>query len=406
MINLYSGIAPARDLQLIHKLCEKLRGKSFLHVNSTREGGGVSEILQRMIPLLKDLNIDARWEVIKGDAKFFDITKKMHNGLQGNREEITEAMWKYHYEVNRANIKHIDFNADAVLIHDPQPVPLIEFRKNKKNSLWMWRCHIDVSNPVPEIWARIKGYVLNYRTAIFSVAKFSRALPIDEIFITPSIDPLSEKNRDLTELEIQTVMKKFELPMDKPILLQVSRFDKFKDQIGVIKVYRIVKKYTDCRLILAGSSASDDPEGEAMLNEVREFAGNDPDIHILLLPSFSDREINALQRAADVVLQKSIKEGFGLTVSEAMWKEKPVIGGAVGGIPLQIIHGVNGFLVYSVEGAAFRARQFLNNSDMARRMGKKGKEFVKNNFLITRQIRDYLSIWYAMESKGKSVLEL
>lgn len=406
MINLYSGIAPARDLQLIHKLCEKLRGKSFLHVNSTREGGGVSEILQRMIPLLKDLNIDARWEVIKGDAKFFDITKKMHNGLQGNREEITEAMWKYHYEVNRANIKHIDFNADAVLIHDPQPVPLIEFRKNKKNSLWMWRCHIDVSNPVPEIWARIKGYVLNYRTAIFSVAKFSRALPIDEIFITPSIDPLSEKNRDLTELEIQTVMKKFELPMDKPILLQVSRFDKFKDQIGVIKVYRIVKKYTDCRLILAGSSASDDPEGEAMLNEVREFAGNDPDIHILLLPPFSDREINALQRAADVVLQKSIKEGFGLTVSEAMWKEKPVIGGAVGGIPLQIIHGVNGFLVYSVEGAAFRARQFLNNSDMARRMGKKGKEFVKNNFLITRQIRDYLSIWYAMESKGKSVLEL
>ncbi|MEF9426406.1 MAG: glycosyltransferase [Candidatus Mariimomonas ferrooxydans] len=359
-----------------------------------------------MIPLLKDLDIDARWEVIKGDAKFFDITKKMHNGLQGNREEITEAMWKYHYEVNRANIKHIDFNADAVLIHDPQPVPLIEFRKNKKNSMWMWRCHIDVSNPVPEIWARIKGYVLNYRTAIFSVAKFSRALPIDEIFITPSIDPLSEKNRDLTELEIQAIMKKFELPMDKPILLQVSRFDKFKDQIGVIKVYRIVKKYTDCRLILAGSSASDDPEGEAMLNEVREFAGNDPDIHILLLPPFSDREINALQRAADVILQKSIKEGFGLTVSEAMWKEKPVIGGAVGGIPLQIIHGVNGFLVYSVEGAAFRTRQFLNNSDMARRMGQKGKEFVKNNFLITRQIRDYLSIWYAMECKGKSVLEL
>ena len=406
MIDLYSGVAPARDLQLIHKLCEKLRGRSFLHVNSTREGGGVSEILQRMIPLLKDLDIDARWEVIKGDAKFFDITKRMHNGLQGNREEITEAMWKYHYEVNRANIKHIDFNADAVLIHDPQPVPLIEFRKNKKNSVWMWRCHIDVSNPVPEIWGRIKGYVLKYRTAIFSVAKFSRTLPIDEIFITPSIDPLSEKNRDLTELEIQAVMEKFKLPMNKPILLQVSRFDKFKDPIGVIKVYRIVKKYTDCRLILAGSSASDDPEGEAMLNEVREFAGDDPDIHILLLPPFSDREINALQRAADVILQKSIKEGFGLTVSEAMWKEKPVIGGAVGGIPLQIIHGVNGFLVYSVEGAAFRTRQFLNNSDMATRMGQKGKEFVKNNFLITRQIRDYLSIWYAMECKGKSVLEL
>lgn len=406
MINLYTGIVPARDLLLIHKLCEKLKGKSFLHVSSTREGGGVSEILLRMIPLLKDLEIDARWEVIKGDMKFFDITKKMHNGLQGNHERITEAMWQYHYEVNRTNAKRIDFNADAVLIHDPQPLPLIEFKKNKKNSIWMWRCHIDVSNPVPEIWIPIKKYVERYKTAIFSVARFSKALPIDEFFITPSIDPLSDKNRDLTEREIQAVIKKFKIPLDKPIILQVSRFDKFKDQIGVIKVYRMVKKYADCRLILAGSSAVDDPEGETILNDVKEFAGNDPDIHILLLPPFSDKEINALQRVASVVLQKSIKEGFGLTVSEAMWKEKPVIGGAVGGIPLQIIHGVTGFLVYSIDGAAFRIRQFLNNPDMAKRMGQRAKEYVKNNFLITRQIRDYLSIWYSKECRGKSVLEL
>lgn len=406
MINLYTGIVPARDLLLIYKLCEKLKGKSFLHVSSTREGGGVSEILLRMIPLLKDLEIDARWEVIKGDMKFFDITKKMHNGLQGNQERITEAMWQYHYEVNRTNAKLIDFNAGAVLIHDPQPVPIIEFKKNKKNSIWMWRCHIDVSNPVPEIWIPIKKYVERYNTAIFSVARFSKALPIDEFFITPSIDPLSEKNRDLTEREIQAVIKKFKIPLDKPIILQVSRFDKFKDQIGVIKVYRMVKKYGDCRLILAGSPAVDDPEGETILNDVKEFAGNDPDIHILLLPPFSDKEINALQRVASVVLQKSIKEGFGLTVSEAMWKEKPVIGGAVGGIPLQIIHGVTGFLVYSIDGAAFRIRQFLNNPDMAKRMGQRAKEYVKNNFLITRHIRDYLAIWYSKECRDKSVLEL
>lgn len=406
MINLYTDIAPTRDLLLIHRLCEKLKGKSFLHVNSTREGGGVSEILQRMIPLLKDLEINARWEVIKGDTKFFDITKRIHNTLQGNREPITEEMWQYHYEVNRISAKQIDFNANAVLIHDPQPAPLIEFKKNKKDSIWMWRCHIDVSNPMPEIWARIKRYVECYKAAIFSVAKFSKDLSIDEFFITPSIDPLSDKNRDLKEREIHAVMEKFKIPLDKPIILQVSRFDKFKDQIGVIKVYRMVKKHTDCRLILAGSPAADDPEGEAILNDVKEFAGNDPDIYILLLPPFSDKEINALQRVASVVLQKSIKEGFGLTVSEAMWKEKPVVGGAVGGIPLQIVHGITGFLIYSVDGAAFRIRQFLNNPDMAKRMGQMGKEYVKNNFLITRQIRDYLSIWYAIEYKGKSVMEL
>jgi trehalose synthase len=406
VINLYSGIVPIRDLILIKKLCEELKNRTFLHVNSTREGGGVSEILQRMIPLLKSLEIDARWSVIKGDKEFFDITKKMHNTLQGNQDQITKAMWKYHYDVNMENAKKMDLNADAVLIHDPQPVALIEQKKNNKNSFWMWRCHIDVSNPIPEIWDTLRQYVERYNTAIFSVARFSKALPIDEIFVTPSIDPLSDKNRDLTQNEINEVMQKFKIPLDKPIILQVSRFDRFKDPTGVIKVYRMVKKYSDCQLILAGSPATDDPEGEVVLNEVREFAGKDADIHILLLPTFSDKEINALQRVATVVLQKSLKEGFGLTVSEAMWKEKPVIGSAVGGIPLQIVNGVTGFLVYSIDGAAFRVRQFLNNPDMARRMGQKGKEYVKNNFLITRQIRDYLSIWYALGCRNKRVIEL
>lgn len=403
MITQFSGIAPKGDLLLLYRLGEKLRGRKFLHINSTRAGGGVAEILHRMIPILQELGLDARWEIIGGDERFFDITKKLHNAIQGWSEEITPEMKQYHLEVNRLNAGTIDLEADAVLIHDPQPVPLIGF---KKTGTWMWRCHIDVSNPFPGVWEYLKQYCEKYEAAIFSVAKFARELPVDEFIITPSIDPLSDKNRDLTDDEIRDTVERLQIPMDRPIVLQVSRFDRFKDPIGVIKAYRMAKKYNDCILLLAGSPASDDPEGEAVLAEVREYAADDPDIHILLLPPFSDRDINALQRIATVVLQKSLKEGFGLTVTETMWKGKPVIGGATGGIPVQITHGVTGFLVHSVEGAAFRIRQFLNNPDMARRMGEKAKEYVRKNFLMTRQIRDYLSVWYSLENKGKSVLEL
>lgn len=403
MFNQYVGISPKSDLLLLQILGEKLHNKSFLHINSTREGGGVAEILQRMIPILGELGIQARWEVIEGDAKFFDITKKIHNALQGNQENVTDEMWEYHLEVNRKNAENLDLDADAVLIHDPQPSALIEFRKSGR---WIWRCHIDVSNPQKDVCDYLTRYCEKYESAIFSVAKFARALPIDEFIVSPSIDPISDKNRELTDNEINETLKKFTIPSDRPIILQVSRFDRFKDPTGVIKAYRIIKKYNDCILILAGSPATDDPEGEAVLAEVREYAANDPDIFILLLPPFSDKEINALQRKATVVIQKSLKEGFGLTVSEAMWKGKPVIGGAVGGIPLQIVHGVTGFLVHSVEGAAFRIRQLMNNPEMARRMGEKGKEYVRNNFLITRQIREYLSLWYCLEHKGESVIEL
>lgn len=403
MLDQYVGISPKSDLLLLQMFGAKLNKRSFLHINSTREGGGVAEILQRMIPILNELGIDARWEVIQGDSRFFDITKKIHNTLQGNPEQITEEMWQYHYGVNRINAETLNLEADAVLIHDPQPAPLVEFRKT---GLWMWRCHIDLSSPQLEVWDYLSRYFEKYDAAIFSVAKFVREIPIDEFVITPSIDPISEKNRELTEEEINETLTKFQIPTDRPILLQVSRFDRFKDPVGAIKAFRIVKKYNDCVLVLAGSPATDDPEGETVLNEVKEYAANDPDIYILFLPPFSDKDINALQRIAKVILQKSLKEGFGLTVSESMWKGKPVIGGAVGGIPLQIIHGITGFLVNSVEGAAFRIRQLLNNPEMAKKMGEKGKEYVRKNFLITRQIRDYLSVWYFMEHMGKSVLEL
>lgn len=398
----YAGIAPQGDLLLIKRLGESLKGRSFLHINSTRAGGGVAEILQRMIPVLVELGIDARWEVIEGDERFFDLTKKIHNAVQGNSEKITEDMWRHHYEINKKNAERINLDADAVLIHDPQPSPLIEFRKTGR---WIWRCHIDVSHPVKEVCDYLLRYCQRYEAAVFSVAKFARAMGVDEFIIPPSIDPVSEKNREMSPDEINKTLDRFQIPADRPMLLQVSRFDRFKDPIGVIKAYRMVKKYNDCILVLAGSPATDDPEGEAVLKEVREFTADDPDIHILLLPPFSDRDINALQRTATIVIQKSLKEGFGLTVSEAMWKGKPVIGGAAGGIPLQIIHGATGFLVHSVEGLAFRIRQFLNNPEMVQRMGENGREHVRNNFLITRQIRDYLSVWYYLENK-RALIEL
>lgn len=403
MFDEYVGISPKSDLVLLQILASRLNKKSFLHINSTREGGGVAEILQRMIPILTELGIDAKWEVIEGDPVFFDITKKIHNAMQGYPERITKKMWDYHYDVNKKNAKKMNFEADAILIHDPQPAPLIEFRKDGH---WIWRCHIDVSKPYQEVNEALCKYCKKYDAAVFSVSKFTQAMEIDEFIVPPSIDPISEKNRELTPEEIRKTLDKYKIPHDRPILLQVSRFDKFKDPMGVIQAYRIVKKYNDCILILAGSPAIDDPEGEAVLNDVKEFAANDPDIHILLLPPFSDKEINALQTTATVILQKSLKEGFGLTVSEAMWKGKPVIGGAVGGIPLQIVHGITGFLVHSTDGAAFRTRQLLNNPSMSKRMGEQGREFVRKHFLITRQIRDYLSIWYALENEVEEMIEL
>jgi len=403
MIEQYASIASKGDMVLLQRLAERLSGKSFLHINSTFAGGGVAEILNRMIPILKELGINTRWEVIEGDAGFFDITKKIHNALQGDPEKITDDMWNYYLETNRENAGRLDLNADAVLIHDPQPLSLI---RHKKDGKWIWRCHIDMSNPSKDVCDYLRQFCVKFDAAIFSVSKFARAIGIDEFIIPPSIDPLSEKNRSLTDEEIKTVLDKFGIPTDRPIILQVSRFDRFKDPTGVIRAFRLVRKYNNAILILAGSSATDDPEGEAVLKEVREYSGDDPDIHILMLPPFSDREINALQRIATVILQKSVKEGFGLTVSEAMWKGKPVIGGAAGGIPIQISHGVTGFLVHSVEGAAFRIRQILNNPEMARRMGEKAREHVRQNFLITRQVRDYLAVWYCLENRGSSIVEI
>ncbi len=403
MIESYTGISPRGDLLLLRKLADNLAGKTFLHINSTREGGGVAEILQRMVPILSSLGIKARWDIIKGDDRFFDMTKKVHNALQGYTEFIDKAMWDHHFKINKENAAGLDLNADAVLIHDPQPAPLVSFRNE---GVWIWRCHIDVSNPQRDVFKEIGKYAKKFDAAIYSVSRFAGAMCSNEFIIPPSIDPLSEKNRELSADEISETAERLNIPMDRPVILQVSRFDRFKDPTGVIMAYRMVKRYNDCVLVLAGSPATDDPEGAEVLNEVRDFASDDPDIHILLLPPFSDKDINALQRMSTMILQKSLKEGFGLTVAEGMWKGKPVIGGAAGGIPLQITHGITGFLVHSIEGTAFRIRQLLNNAEMVEQMGEHAREYVRQNFLITRQVRDYLSVWYTMLSKGKGLIEL
>ncbi|MBZ0159338.1 MAG: glycosyltransferase [bacterium] len=386
----YRGVTPKGTLQFLRCLAERVRGRRFLHVNSTRYGGGVAEILHRLVPIMTDVGVDAHWEVIKGDPAFFSVTKALHNALQGREELITKAMLSHYVDTNRENARNLSLEGDLVLIHDPQPAPLINHRPAEGK--WVWRCHIDLSHPQRQTWRHLRKYVAKYDGAIFSLPKFSQQIPIPQFLVYPSIDPLSDKNRELSQEEMDGILMRLDISRDKPILLQVSRFDRFKDPIGVIKAYRLVKKHYDCRLILAGGKAQDDPEGEEVLADVREEAGHDPDIHVLELSPDSHVEINALQRAATIVLQKSLREGFGLTVAEAMWKGKPVIGGAAGGITVQVIHDVTGYTVNSVEGAAFRIRYLLENPDLIAKMGEAGREYVRREFLITRHLTDYLTL--------------
>ena len=397
-LSAYSSIAEPEEIRALVRLAQEVKNQSFLHINSTSMGGGVAEILHRLVYLFRELGINARWEVIKGEQSFFEVTKLIHNGIQGMPVKITPKMWNNHKRVNDENSGQISLDADFVFNHDPQPAPLVKYRSN---GIWVWRCHVDVSHPHLPVWKKLQYYINQHDAAIFSAAKFAQKLKIPQFIIAPAIDPLSEKNRDLNDLEIREVLESYNINQKKPILLQISRFDRFKDPLGVMEAYRMVKKSFDCQLILAGGSATDDPEGEAVLAHIYEEAKGDPDIHVLLLPPFSHQIVNGLQRAATVILQKSLKEGFGLTVTEALWKGKPVIGGAVGGIPLQIHHGQTGFLVHSIEGAAYRIRQLLHNPKLGDRLGKAGKEHVRRNFLITRQAKDYLALWAACRHPGK-----
>lgn len=383
------GESVINDLKL---LGERLKDKVIQHINSTPVGGGVAEILNRMVPLLVELGVDTKWDVIKGGEQFFDVTKKFHNALHGRSEEITQRDFEVFMETSRQNIENVDTYGDIVFIHDPQPIALINKKSDNK---WLWRCHIDVSNPNEKVWGFLMDFIIRYDSAVFSAPAFSRKLSIRQFLISPSIDPLSDKNRELPQETIDSVLNKYGIKKDKPIITQISRFDRLKDPIGVIEAYLQVKKYVDCQLILAGGTAEDDPEGLKVLEEVKEKSKNNADIHILLM-SHSDIEVNALQRASDVIIQKSIREGFGLTVAEALWKAKPVVASNVGGIPLQIKHKYSGLLCHSVEGASFAIKQLLSSPEYAKRLGGNGREHIKNNFLITRHLRDYMLLFLSL----------
>ena len=349
--------------------------------------------------------MDVKWEVIQGDQEFFEITKAMHNALQGYKVHLSPAMLDHYREINRENARKFTWESDFVLVHDPQPAYLINFLRPQAKH-WIWRCHIDASRPDRQVWKFLQEIVSQYEASVFSMSQFAQNLPHPQYLIRPSIDPLSEKNRDLSTVEVQEVLDRLGIERDKPIVLQVSRFDSFKDPVGVIQAFRMVRRHTPCKLVLAGGEAIDDPEGPRIFAEVMEAAKDEPDIQILLLPPDAHHEVNALQRAADIIVQKSTREGFGLTVTEAMWKGKPVIGGAVGGIALQLRDYNTGFLVHSPEGCAFRIRYLLHRPEMARRLGKMAREFVRQHFLTTRNIRDYLTLMILRENPTERIMEL
>ena len=396
----YEAIVGSSVLAQLRRLGEKLAGLRVVHVNSTREGGGVAEILEWMVPHMREVGIDASWEVINGNSGFFEITKDIHNGLQGKTVDLPMKSWRIYHEENEKNAERLRpllAEADVVIIHDPQPAALLKLCPNRKGK-WIWRAHIDISRPFRPVWKVLRTFVDKYDASIFSMAEFAQPLPHPQFLIPPSINPLSEKNRELVPAELESVRTEFGIEADRPLLVQISRFDRFKDPVGVIRAYRLVRSVAPVQLVLAGGGATDDPEGKAVLEDVMEAAEKDPDVHVLLLPSDAHKTINALQRLADIVLQKSTREGFGLTVTEGLWKGKPVIGGDVGGIRLQVTNYQTGYLVNSPEGAAHRIRYLLHHRDRMKQMGDAGREFVRENFLLTRHLRDYLTLMLAIRS--------
>jgi trehalose synthase len=394
----YEPVVGSASVRELRQLGSRLSGTRLIHINSTREGGGVAEILNWMVPLMQDMGIEASWEVITGPPRYYEITKSIHNGLQGMPVQLEAKDWNLLREVNgdwagqhKAQLKE----ADVVIIHDPQPAFLIDYSRNGR-SKWIWRAHIDISHPYRPIWKNLREAVEKYDSSIFSLNAFAQPLRHPQYLVPPSIDPLSDKNCSLSRKEINKVLDQVGLDPKRPVLVQISRFDRFKDPLGVIQAYKIVRHVAPVQLVLAGGGATDDPEGNAVYQEVLEAAQGDADIHVLLLPPDAHRTINALQRIADIVIQKSTREGFGLTVAEAMWKGKPVIGGDTGGIRLQVFNYQTGFLVSTPEGAAHRIRFLLDHRRRLDRMGQIAREFVRENFLLTRHLREYLTLVFAL----------
>jgi trehalose synthase len=390
----YVEVIGEREFEALRALGASVAGTRVRHVNATAYGGGVAEILQNLIPLLRDVGVDATWSVLEAPAAFYDVTKKLHNSLQGMAIDISEEEKRLYLEVQAENAANLG-EVDVVLAHDPQAVALRHYSASTQ-ARWVWRCHIDTTTAYEPSWSLVRPYVQEHDAAIFTMPQFVRKdLQLSRILIqAPSIDPNSAKNRRLADSEARDVVASYGVDPERPLLLQVSRFDPWKDPLGVIDAYRLVKaEVPTVQLVMVGSLADDDPEGIEYLHRTKAHAGDDPDVTLLTnLDGVKDREVNAFQCVATVVVQKSLREGFGLVVAEALWKGVPVVGGAVGGIPTQIIDGETGFLVSSVETCAKRCLDLLRDPPLRKRMGDAGREHVRKHFLITRDLRDQLEL--------------
>ena len=396
----YAPIVGDEVLARIRALAEPLQGARVLHVNATAYGGGVAELLATHVPLLRCVGIDAEWQVLRGSDEFFKITKAVHNALQGGDVEWTARMRRVYLEHVLDNALLVEGEFDFVVMHDPQPAAMLSFLRdspmNRPDTKWIWRCHIDLTDARDEVWGFYRHYVELHDAAVFTMPEFIPAdLTMSEVReLPPCIDPLSVKNLDLPIPFAQELCRQYGLDPDRPIVCQVSRYDPWKDPVGVLQAFRTAReKVADAQLLLAGSMATDDPEGFHVWEEVHDERGGDPDIHLLSnIQQVGNVQINAFQRLADVVVQKSIREGFGLTVSEALWKSRPVIGGRAGGIVLQIRDGYDGYLVDSVDECAARIIDLLADPEGADAMGAQGREHVRGNFLSTRELEDWLTL--------------
>ena len=388
----YRAVVGDGVMRALEALARSLRGHRVVMVNSTATGGGVAEILHRLVPLLNELGVPTSWEVMPGDARFYGVTKAIHNALHGAAATLTPEDIEYFLEMNRRAAERLALDGDLIMIHDPQPVALAALRR-QPGQRWVWRCHIDLSRANPDVLGIVAGRLGAYDAAVYSHVTFVPSLDVPGFLAPPSIDPLSPKNIELGEDEIERLLEPLDLPRDVHFVTQVSRFDRLKDPVGVIDAFLLARRRERAHLVLAGGTADDDPEGAAVLAETHERAGKRRDISILALPPDSHLVINALQRRSTVVLQKSLREGFALTVSEALWKRRAVVASAVGGIPLQVVHGRTGMLVRSVEGCALQIVRLLRDPTLRRRLGAEGREHVRDNFLHTREARDYLALF-------------
>ncbi len=386
----YRKIVGDEKIDEIIREAKPLRGKYVVHINSTFYGGGVAEILDSLVYLMNQVEIKAGWRLIKGIPSFFDVTKSFHNGCQGANTKLTAKVKEIYEGTNFHNstFMHLEKN-DAVIIHDPQVLPLIKFYK--KNQPWIWRCHIDITKPNKKLWNYLKNFINLYDEMIISDECYRKKdIKIPQTIIMPSINPLNERNKRVSKQKARSILSEHGIKFNKPIISQISRFDVWKDPSGVVDSFRKTRKYANCQLVLLGNFATDDPEGFKVYQEIVKKVKGEKDITVLLADSILI--VNALQAVSEVVLQKSLREGFALTVSEALWKETPVIGGNVGGIPNQIINGKNGYLVNNIDECSDRTIELLKNDKLRKKMGKFGRELVRENFLITRHLLDYIKL--------------